>query len=247
MSRRSKRGDKSWRMPNPKVVARMDAAALCQLLFRIDNRLPLPLARAITARGAEAVESLVAIACDEAPWWDDAVGFWPSRHALILLKQVGDARAVAPLLELMLTLRAQDYFWLLSDGALQALQGIGAPALEPVMAELEDTEHAETQEVLISILAGLGVRDDRIWSLLVAQLSREPDRAALNFTDYGDDAALPLLHKALAAATIRPPTDGDILENRAFIELEGAIIRLGGELTPAEQVRSSTLRSLYRW
>lgn len=32
MARRKKRGDKGWRMPHPKVVARMDTPALCELL-----------------------------------------------------------------------------------------------------------------------------------------------------------------------------------------------------------------------
>ena len=244
MARASKRRDQDWRMPHAKAVARMDTATLCALLFRVGKQLPPALQEAVTARGADAVEPLLAIACDGEPWQDDERDHWARRHALMLLMEVGDERTVAPMLALVLTLWPENG-WLVADGALQALEALGAPALEPMLAAIEQTQDRHTREALIGALAQLGVRDPRIWSQLVAQLTREPACAATNLADYGDEAALPSLHEALANAPIRPPQQFGPMPNRAFIELEDAILRLGGELTPAERDRARVLRALY--
>lgn len=248
MARRSKRREGGWRMPNPKVVARMDAAALCGLLRRVGaRRVPDELRAAIIARGPEAVEPLVELGCGGGGWWDDdGEGQWLSRNALLLLKEVGDARAVEPLLELLLELLDEYLFWGVLDGALQALEGIGAPALEPVMEVLDSGEFPRHRDLLIGVLSGLGVRDERIWALLVEQLGRDPEQAAGNLADYGDPAALPLLHAALARAPLRRPEGlQGHQENRVFIEVLESIEELGGELGPEERARAALLDSFY--
>jgi len=229
-------------MPHPKVVARMDAGALCALLYRVGHHLPPALSKAVAARGADAVEPLLAIACDEESWWEDERAHWAKRHALMLLKKVGDGRAVAPVLDLVVSIWPLNA-WMVADSALQALEALGALALEPVLDAIEQTDDSGTREALIGALANLGVRDPRIWTHLVAQLTREPARAAGN---YGDEAALPLLHEALARVPIRPPQVADLMARRTFIELEDAIQRLGGALTQEERGRARMMRALYR-
>ena len=232
-------------MPHSKVVARMDPAALCELLFRVGRKLPPELRVAIADRGSEVVMPLLDIARDDGLWWQGEHADWARRHALMLLKEVPDARAVEPLVVLLVWLWKLEGAWLLADGAVQALQAQGERALEPVMAALEATEDEEVREVLVDVLAALGVRDPRIWDQLVAQLARAPDRGAGGLSEFGDESALPLLHEALARAPILPPDERGRMANRDFIEIEEAILHLGGELTPEEEARSEILRALY--
>lgn len=241
MSRSSKRDSKSWRPPGPKVLARMETRTVCGLLVRTGEEIHPELFAAIVARGADAVEPLLAIATRETPGWTRDGPYLARGHALRLLREVGDERAVGTLLKLALDLWVPSLDFWLGDQALQALQAQRPPALEPVLAAYAEAEDPETRHMLISTAACLGVRDERIWTGLLAFLEEAPGEAAGALANYGDPAALPLLHAALERAPLSPPRERGGHDNFDFIELEDAIRQLGGELTAGEQVRADLL------
>jgi hypothetical protein len=89
-------------------------------------------------------------------------------------------------------------------------------------------------ESVASVLARVGLRDDRILDLLLAQLRRAPAFAG-NLAEYGDPRALPSLLEALDAFELNE--SGNPFANHALIEIRCAIEELGGTLTAEQQLK----------
>jgi hypothetical protein len=85
-----------------------------------------------------------------------------------------------------------------------------------------------------SVLARVGLRDDRILDLLLAQLRRAPAFAG-NLAEYGDPRALPSLLEALDALEL--DESGNLFANQTLIEIRCAIEELGGTLTAEQQLK----------
>jgi len=106
--------------------------------------------------------------------------------------------------------------------------------LEPTLAAYAATTDAALRSNYASVLSELGVRDDGIYEILLADLDRDPVMGAGRLGVYGDPRALPVLVAALA----QYESQGDEpFANQELIELEGAIEELGGELTPEQRER----------
>jgi hypothetical protein len=86
----------------------------------------------------------------------------------------------------------------------------------------------EVQCALATVLATFHGPDDRILALLLDRLRADLANAS-DVAQYGDPAALPEIQRLFDAYVVDgPPT---IYDHMGVFELEGAILRLGGELT----------------
>ncbi len=94
---------------------------------------------------------------------------------------------------------ARQYSYEFDDELIDAFLAIGPAALEPLLTIYEES-NGEAVEASYT-LAALGVRDQRIFDLLVKELETHPFEAAISLARYGDEAARPILENALASAT----------------------------------------------
>ncbi len=85
-----------------------------------------------------------------------------------------------------------------SDELLDAFLQFPAESVEPLLA-LRQEVGPDGEGDTPFLLASLGVRDERILKVLLEQLARDPDEAAMNLGLYGDPAARPELERALGA------------------------------------------------
>jgi hypothetical protein len=214
--------------------------ALAQLR-RTAAHVPSALRRQLVAAGAHAVPALVALVEDRDAWQDDAPGEgWPPIHAVELLGEIGDPRALDALLA---ALPDTDELDILRDKIWLALPKFGPAALEPLLAAHDETEDDRDRADLASILAQLGVRDDRVLPRLFAAFERHPDWVAPAFADYGDPVVLPHLQRELDARVL---DSTNAVRNMGVYELADAIERLGGELTAEQQAKVAEARRLGR-
>jgi hypothetical protein len=220
-------------LSNRRIYAAADAESLVRLLIEAGTRLPPRLRERILAFGPEVVPPLIALAEDEKLANEDAPGegFAPV-HAVELLGELGAAEAAGPMLRVLAEDDAGTY---LHDQALGSLPKLGAAVVEPALAA-----HAAASDPLVrvsyrGVLAKLGVRDERIYELLVEALQRDlmDGITAMHLADYGDPRALAVLSRALDLYEFSDREN--MLANHAIIELEAAIRRLGGELTSQQQ------------
>ncbi len=186
----------------------------------------------VAKMGADAVPSLVEIFADEELANVGSAGDgWAPIHAADLLGAIGDASAIPHLLGLLE--RSDDPLSILYDRTMLVLGSMGRPVLEPALSVYNTTTDEDFARSLRCILASLGVKDERIFKILIESLKTEPDRAAMNLSEYGDSDALP----ALGAALDVYPIDNDeaFLANQTVIELVHAIEECGGQLTASQQ------------
>lgn len=84
------------------------------------------------------------------------------------------------------------------DEAVEALVGMGRPALEPLLALYADLDESESGEVAF-VLAHLRIKDDRILQLLLGRLEYDLSDTALLLSIYGDRQAVPAVEAAAAS------------------------------------------------
>lgn len=83
------------------------------------------------------------------------------------------------------------------DELAEAIVQFGAAALEPLLALYEELGE-EAGSGVAFMLAGLGVRDDRILHILLERLEYDASDGAISLSLYGDPAAIPELERILA-------------------------------------------------
>jgi hypothetical protein len=150
--------------------------------------------------------------------------------------------AIGPMLR---ALAETDPLDMLRDAILASLPKIGEPVIEPALrAYAEDDDRAFRVNVG-SILARIGVLDDRIFAVLMEQLEISPSHAG-DLAQYGDDRALPYLSRAFDAYALR---DSDSpFANQDLVELQAAIEELGGTLTSRQLAKYRKAREPWeRW
>jgi hypothetical protein len=193
------------------------------------EKLPEELRSEIMHLGARGIPALLEILEDEQLATVDSPGEgWAPIHAVELLGEQHAVNAVEPMLR---TLTRTDPLDILHDRIVSILSEMGPPVAEPALRAAANADK-EVLESLASILARLGLHDDRILDILLAQLQRAPSWAG-NLAAYGDPRALPALSKALDAFTL--DQTGNPFANHALIEIREAIEELGGTLTAEQQ------------
>ena len=165
--------------------------ALIEELFETDGELANELRDRIVALGAAAEAPLRAIIDDETLLDTDARGGgWAPLHALDLLGELRATAAIPRMLELVGSCDLDEYAFGAAAGALEKM---GAAAVEPVLAAYAAEEREEYRATLASILGSLGVREERIWNVLVEAFALDPVVGAASFVAYRDARALPSL------------------------------------------------------
>jgi hypothetical protein len=83
------------------------------------------------------------------------------------------------------------------DELTEAVIALGTPMLEPLLALCNELGEEQSEEVAF-MLAGLGLRDQRILDLLLERLEYEAGDGALSLSLYGDPAAIPHIERIMA-------------------------------------------------
>lgn len=180
----------------------------------------------ITNRGDEVIPELIAILEDAELAKDDAPGdgYVPS-HAAEILKRLRAIEAIEPMLRVLSQCDCLDALY--SD-LIRALASFGLPVLEPAL-KAHALATADQRRAIEDVLASLGVRDQRIFALLLQRLHEDVSLGATFLTSYGDPAALPDLSKALDACVVNARRG--TLDRFEVVDLAYAIEDLGGTLT----------------
>ena len=208
-----------------------NARSLVRQLIDTGERLPKELCSDILHLGDAGVTALLEILEDETLAQIDSPGKgWAPIHAAELLGDLRAATAVEPMLR---ALARTDPLDILHDRVLSSLPKIGPPVVEPALRAAASADE-ETLESVASVLARVGLHDDRILDLLLAQLRRAPAFAG-NLGEYGDSRALPSLLEALDAFEL--DESGNLFANHALIEIRCAIEDLGGTLSVEQQLK----------
>ena len=214
---------------DPETAGTVSPQELLQHLRGYEGRLPETMRRPLVAAGATVVPALIALV-EEALADDHAALGWAPLHAVDILGAVGDARAVPVLLR---CLDQEDELDLLGQQAATALRALGALALDRCVVAYATTPRDAFRDRLAGVMSQWGIRDERIYAVLLDTLQRTPELGANDLVEYGDARALDVLAQTFDALPIR---EGDNpLANHVFIELRRAIEDLGGHLTEAQQ------------
>jgi hypothetical protein len=205
---------------------------LVEKLFSLGERLPPGLREEILACGPAVESALCRLIDDDALFNLDARGQgWTALHAVTLLGALRATQSIPRLIALLASSNTDEYVW---DRSMQALHAMGAPALEPCLAAHAATEDDEARSSLASAMSGLGVKDERLFELLVERLDREVSISAANLASYGDERALPHLVRALDQYAF-DPNDRSYFLGQDVVELCEAVERLDGVLTETQR------------
>ena len=104
------------------------------------------------------------------------------------------------------------------DDLIEGVIALGRPALEPLLQLYEELGEEQGGEVSF-ILAGLGVRDDRVLKILLDRLEYDATDGGMCLGLYGDPAAIPAIEKMKAQV---PAEDAELRR-----ELQNAIEEIG--------------------
>lgn len=208
--------------------------SLLQQLLAQDGHLAAHVREAFLARGAEAVPLLIRVLEDEQLALTTAPGEgYAPIHAASLLAELGGPQAIQALVHALVRSEPGD---ILFEVLLKRLKKLG-PAMTPAaLAALESTEDADGRINLLAVLAASGAKDERIYQQLVELLETEPESAAMDLAEYGDPRAIEPLLRAFDRVAQAPVEEG-FLAGQALIEIEAAIVDLGGELSESQQAK----------
>jgi hypothetical protein len=165
------------------------------ILRETGERLSDELREQILEIGKAAVGPLIEILdnddldCEEAPGKG-----WPPIHAVGLLAEIGAVEAIEPMLRVLAKTTWDD---IIHDRIVLRLPELGSAVLEPALARIELGMDPDLHDSLCSVLANIGVRDERVYVELCRAFERDETMGAVRFGDYGDARALPLLARAM--------------------------------------------------
>jgi hypothetical protein len=191
--------------------------------------------------GPAAVSALIDVLRDDALALETAPGGgYAPVHATELLATLRPTEAVEPMLRV---LREGDTQSILHDAVVRHLPAWGEAALEPTLRALANELENSAKHSLLAVLAGLGVRDERIYAALLDELRDDVGWGAGHLGDYGDERAIEHLERA--AAALEPGGEGEFLgTSQDLIEVEAAIEALGGEPSTALRAKLATIERL---
>jgi len=169
--------------------------SLFELLAGAGEKLSPELKAEIVARVPSVVPELIAFIEDDELAFEEAVGAgWIPVHAADLLV---DLRAESAIDALLAALVRGDEDGILMNKIAVRLPELGPVVFEPARRLLEATIDEFKRDVLVSVIAKLGVRDERIFTWCKARFEADPVLGSISLADYGDERALPLLRRAI--------------------------------------------------
>jgi len=180
------------------------------------------------------VETLISILIDEELGAaDHPRGGYSPIHAARLLGELRAEAAIGPMLEV---LRNTEWDAIIHDMIIQSLPLIGAPVVEPALAAYLASEDEELRSSVAGVLAGCGVRDERLFKILIERFEEDLDDAGLDLGTYGDPRALENI--VLAFDEFELADDGDpAFANGMLVDLRESIEELGGKLTIEQEAK----------
>ena len=202
-------------------------------LRAVQETLPPELRAEIVALGSEAVGPLIELLESD----DDS---WADIHAVDLLADLRATEAIRPMLDV---LAATDFDAIIHDRIIQRLPELGPAVLEPAFETIARAQDPDVSESVASVLANLGVRDDRILELLYENFENDAVLGAMLFADYGDPTALEDLELAIFEYE---PDFSTPLWRIDLDELVDAHTRLAGAPDPEIAARVEELKAAWR-
>jgi hypothetical protein len=218
----------------------MQVSDVSQVIIAAGEELAPDARAGILTLGGEAVEPLLEFIRDEA--WADADGpggGWAPIHAARLLGELKAPQAIEPMLEALWDCEAGED--ILFDALMLGLAKIGPAVLEPALRARDATDEPEMRSQLATILAELGVRDERIYQALLEQLEDEPGLGAGSLQEYGDERAVEPLSAMLDELDANDPE-----EHVDVVECAAAIESLGGTLTPGQKAKAAEVEKSWK-
>lgn len=217
-------------LPEDSIPAQLAAAG---------ENLPETLRTSIIGLGHEIIPELIAILENDALAMHDAPGSGHVPiHAAELLSDLGAIESAEPMLRV---LSRCDWLDILHSALTHALESFGAAVLEPGLKSYTVAENQDQREGVAVVLAGIGVRDPRILSILLEVFRENVELGAGLLAKYGDPVALPQLSAALDACGL--DAEGGLFANQDVIEIADAIAVLDGTLTSSQE---NLLESVHR-
>jgi hypothetical protein len=122
-----------------------------------------------------------------------------------------------------------------AHAAVRALEAIGAPAVDPLLAAFARCATVGDRVVRGSALARMPVRDGRVCAALEALLAEDPERGAPLLASHGDRRALPALAAALDRLELPPEGPGELTRLEVIVAVAHAIMSLKGKMTPPQR------------
>ena len=155
---------------------------------------------------------------------------WGPIHAADLLVQLRAEVSMTPMLKVLSKVDEGD---VMRQTLEEALVEIGSAAMEPTLRAHVDSTDNIYRDSLCTVLAELGIRNDRIFACLIEQFERNIDLGAMSLAEYGDPRAIKHLSAAFDRYEVDPSPGA--FANQSTIELKAAIEELGGNLSRAQQ------------
>ncbi|WP_428261419.1 hypothetical protein [Haliangium sp.] len=189
-------------------------------------------------------ELLLAVLADESLRYEGSPGEgWLPLLAAGFLADTRDPAVVTPMLELLIRLDVGDE---LAEALWDALYRMGPVIVEPTFAFVAAApDEPLRRAVATAILGETGSKDERIFELLVDELSNNPIIASGQLCEFGDQRALPHLLRELDARSVIDPDDGH-QPGDTFNEIAAAIVDLGGELSEVQLAKWERAQRLLR-
>jgi hypothetical protein len=122
-----------------------------------------------------------------------------------------------------------------AQAAFRALEKIGAPAVEPLLAAFAKGSSVEDRVVLGGALAHLPSGDARICAALETILPEAPESGAGLLAAYGDRRALPALAATLDRLEPKAAGPGELTRLEQIVAVAQAILSLRGRMTRAQR------------
>jgi hypothetical protein len=131
---------------------------------------------------------------------------------------------------------------ILSNKIAVRLPELGQAVFEPAVQLMLSTTDEEKRDVLCSIIAQLGVRDERVFDWCKERFERDPVIGSISLADYGDERALPLLRAAIEGFEPERHSPFGLLALADFVD---AYERIAKELPSDLAERADSLRRAF--
>ena len=163
--------------------------ALIDMLVSSGEQLTDSVSASIVDRGRDVIPDLIAIMIDDELAMSDAPGNGSVPiHAVSLLQRLNAVEAAEPMFQVLSRCDMMDVLY---STLISALESFGAPIIEIALNAYAIAEDSDQRCAIASVLAGIHIRDPRIFSILLHVLQEEVESGACDLGEYGDPAALP--------------------------------------------------------
>jgi len=182
------------RLAQLKTCPPLQPAVPVARLVDVGEHIPHPLSQRILAAGEAVVPDLIALVEQGVDAEDGSDEVWAACHALQLLGEMRATAAVEPMIRF---LAGCDPWYSAGSWCIDALSQLGVGALEQVLEAHAATTDPDQRSALRHVLSSMGLRDERIFEILMQALDESPGEVALELWQYGDERAIPIVRRIL--------------------------------------------------